>query len=225
MAHAQSSCTIYRTMMSQWHHMSLATATTTTRCHSPCVIDPCWVIHITYPAAILPTIVTLEGTNIHSTHPKVKLAPKRHGPFKVLTMWGVNCKLQLPTTWRIHPVFHNSLLSPYKETVAHGPNYLCPPLEIIGKRMTITRLRQSCNLDKPRTVKESSILSNGRFTQIWTTPGNQPLIWKIPWTLSLLSTNDTLTFPSPTRNLQTLQEQYILKEGMLLWTQGSRETL
>src|SRR6266404_3547125 len=55
------------------------------------------------------------------SHPKAKLAPKRHGPFKVLTTWGVNCKLQLPTTWRIHPVFHNSLLSPYKETIAHGP--------------------------------------------------------------------------------------------------------
>src|SRR6266404_9856334 len=38
--------------------MSLATATTTTRCHSPCVIDPRSVIHITYPAAIFLTIIT-----------------------------------------------------------------------------------------------------------------------------------------------------------------------
>src|SRR6266436_2690941 len=78
-------------------------------------------------------LVWLEGTNIHTTHPKAKLAPKRHGPFKVLTTWGVNCKLQLPATWRIHPVFHNSLLSPYKETTAHGPNYLRPPPEVIGQ--------------------------------------------------------------------------------------------
>ncbi len=69
-------------------------------------------------------LVWLEGTNINTTHPKAKLAPKCHGPFKVLlATWGVNCKFQLPTTWRIHPVFHNPLLSPYKETTAHGPNY------------------------------------------------------------------------------------------------------
>ncbi len=78
-------------------------------------------------------LIWLEGTNIHTTQPKAKLAPKRHGPFKVLTTWGVNCKLQLPATWRIHPVFHNSLLSPYKETIAHGPNYLRPPPEVIGQ--------------------------------------------------------------------------------------------
>jgi len=33
---------------------------------------------------------------------------------------------------RIHPVFHNSLLKPYKETTAHGPNFACPPPEIVG---------------------------------------------------------------------------------------------
>ena len=33
---------------------------------------------------------------------------------------------------RIHPVFHNSLLKPYTETSAHGPNFARPPLEIIG---------------------------------------------------------------------------------------------
>ena len=41
-------------------------------------------------------LVWLEGTNVHTTHPKAKLAPRRHGPFKVISMWGVNCKLQLP---------------------------------------------------------------------------------------------------------------------------------
>ena len=40
-------------------------------------------------------------------------------------------KLQLPKTWRIHPVFHTSLISPYKETPAHGPNFTRPPPEII----------------------------------------------------------------------------------------------
>ena len=75
--------------------------------------------------------VWLEGTNVHTTHPKAKLAPRRHGPSKVLSTWGINVKLQLPKTWRIHPVFHTSLISPYKETPAHGPNFTRPPPEII----------------------------------------------------------------------------------------------
>jgi hypothetical protein len=32
---------------------------------------------------------------------------------------------------RIHPVFHNSLLKPYIETSAHGPNFTRPLPKII----------------------------------------------------------------------------------------------
>jgi transposase InsO family protein len=77
-------------------------------------------------------LVWLEGTNIQTTHPKAKLAPKRHGPFKVLAAYPVNCYLELPRTWKIHPVFHNSLLKLYKETPAHGPNFTRPPPEVIN---------------------------------------------------------------------------------------------
>src|SRR6202008_3036152 len=42
-----------------------------------------------------------------------------------------NCKLELPTTMKIHPVFNNSLLKPYVETFQHGPNYLRPPPDIV----------------------------------------------------------------------------------------------
>ena len=44
----------------------------------------------------------------------------------------VTYQLTLPTTWQIHPVFHASLLSPYVETDAHGPNYSRPPPDLIS---------------------------------------------------------------------------------------------
>jgi hypothetical protein len=68
-------------------------------------------------------LVLLEATNLQTTHPKAKLAPQRYGPFKVLWATPMNCRLELPPQMRIHPVFHNSLLKPYVETSAHGPNF------------------------------------------------------------------------------------------------------
>ena len=68
-------------------------------------------------------LVLLEATNLQTTHPKAKLAPRRYGPFKVIWASPTNCKLALPPQMRIHPVFHNSLLKPYVETLAHGPNF------------------------------------------------------------------------------------------------------
>ena len=41
-------------------------------------------------------------------------------------------RLQLPPTWTIHDVFHASLLSPYSETPAHGPNFSRPPPDLIS---------------------------------------------------------------------------------------------
>jgi len=77
-------------------------------------------------------LILLEATNLQTTHPKAKLAPQCYGPFKVLWASPMNCKLELPPKMRIHPVFHNSLLKPYKETTAHGPNFTHPPPEIVG---------------------------------------------------------------------------------------------
>ena len=61
--------------------------------------------------------VWLEATNIRETRPSKKLSAKRHGPFKILAAVGDTAyKLELPDTWRlIHPVFHESLLTPYRK--------------------------------------------------------------------------------------------------------------
>ena len=61
-----------------------------------------------------------------------KLAPRRHGPFKIIqVMSTVNYRLELPTQWSIHPVFHIDLLTPYKETITHGANYQRPPPDLV----------------------------------------------------------------------------------------------
>jgi hypothetical protein len=38
-----------------------------------------------------------------------------------------------PRRNRIHPVFHASLLAPYRETAAHGPNFTHPPPDLINQ--------------------------------------------------------------------------------------------
>jgi hypothetical protein len=40
-------------------------------------------------------------------------------------------QLELPNQWKIHNVFHASLLTPYIETELHGKNFPEPPPEIV----------------------------------------------------------------------------------------------
>jgi hypothetical protein len=76
--------------------------------------------------------VWLEGTNLKRIEGTPKLSPRRYGPFRVATKIShVAYRLNLPETWKIHNVFHASLLTPYKETTEHGPNFLEPPPDII----------------------------------------------------------------------------------------------
>uniref|UniRef100_A0A0W0GD21 Uncharacterized protein n=1 Tax=Moniliophthora roreri TaxID=221103 RepID=A0A0W0GD21_MONRR len=76
--------------------------------------------------------VWLEGKNLDFGYPSKKLSPKREGPFVIDKVMGpVTYRLKLPHQWKIHPVFHAGLLRPYKETEAHGRNFLEPPPDII----------------------------------------------------------------------------------------------
>ena len=76
--------------------------------------------------------VWLEGTHLRLSHPSTKLASRRYRPFVITkAISPIVFKLELPQTWKIHDVFHASLLTPYHETVTHGANYPEPPLELI----------------------------------------------------------------------------------------------
>jgi hypothetical protein len=91
-----------------------------------------WVKHRDIPKYKEGDLVWLEGKNLRINQPTAKLAPRRHGPFKIIqVMSTVNYRLELPTQWSIHPVFHINLLTPYRETTMHGPNFTRPAPELI----------------------------------------------------------------------------------------------
>ena len=76
--------------------------------------------------------VWLDGHNLRIDWPSVKLAPKRHGPFKIRKVLSpITYQLELPLQWKIHDVFHTDLLTPYCESKLHGPNFTKPPPDLI----------------------------------------------------------------------------------------------
>ena len=79
--------------------------------------------------------VWLEATHLHLHYPSRKLAPKYMGPFKITCILSpLIYQLKLPRTWKIHNVFHTSLLSPYHSTEAHGPSFLEPPPNVLDNK-------------------------------------------------------------------------------------------
>ena len=76
--------------------------------------------------------VWLESRNLCISYQSRKLAQKQEGPFRIKKVLGpVTYQLELPKQWKIHDVFHTCLLSPYKETNAHGLNETRPPPDLI----------------------------------------------------------------------------------------------
>ena len=65
--------------------------------------------------------VWLEGGNLWLSHPTAKLAPKRYSPFPITDVISpVVLHIRLPECWKIHNVFHVSLLTPFQSTEAYG---------------------------------------------------------------------------------------------------------
>jgi hypothetical protein len=115
-----------------------------------------WVKHRDMPKYKEGDQVWLEGKNLRINQPTAKLAPRRHGPFKITqVMSAVNYRLELPTQWSIHPVFHIDLLTPYKETIMHGPNFTRPTPELINgeEEYSIKKILDSRHFGRRRRLQ------------------------------------------------------------------------
>ena len=79
--------------------------------------------------------VWLDARNLKIRQPSRKLSPKRLGPYKVIRRTGdLDYELKLPPSVPVHPVFHVSLISPYKNSPIPGrmPTEP-PPIEVEGE--------------------------------------------------------------------------------------------
>jgi hypothetical protein len=66
-------------------------------------------------------LALLSAKNIRGTRPSAKLDHKAQGPFKILEAIGTRAfRLQLPPQWKMHNVFHVSLLEPYHQSSIPG---------------------------------------------------------------------------------------------------------
>jgi len=64
----------------------------------------------------------LNGRNIKTRRPSKKLDRKNHGPFQIEKIVSpLAVRLMLPRKWKIHNVFHISLLEPYRTSEHRAP--------------------------------------------------------------------------------------------------------
>jgi hypothetical protein len=163
--------------------------------------------------------VLLEATNLQTTHPKAKLAPRRYGPFKVLWTSPTNCKLELPSHMKIHPVFHNSLLKPYHETKEHGPNYERPTPEIVNDEEGHYEIEAILMARPTRNRKSTQYLIKWKgypaSENLWL-PEKE--LTNAKELLDLFKQKHTL---NQRINMLALQAQQRPKEGILSWTQST----
>ena len=80
--------------------------------------------------------VWLEGHNLNTTHPSAKLAPRCYGPFTItcVVSW-MSYQLKLLSQWKLHDIFHATLLTPYKETAINGQKYQEPVPDLIDRQL------------------------------------------------------------------------------------------
>ena len=101
----------------------------------------------------------LKRTNIKTTRPPNKLDVKNLGPFKITEIVNSrSVRLQLPATMaRLHPVFHVSLLEPYRANTIPGRTAPPPPtIEIDGN--------QEFEVEE---ILDSKLKAHGKNNHLW----------------------------------------------------------
>ena len=77
--------------------------------------------------------VWLKARNLKRNIINPKFTAKKEGPFKITkVLSSLSYQLEILKSWKIHLVFHASLLTPYKENDIHSPNYPQPPPDLIN---------------------------------------------------------------------------------------------
>ena len=78
--------------------------------------------------------VWIEGTNLQTLYPTKKLGLKCYRPFKVLKKLSEAVyQVEILKHWKIYNIFHANLITPYKETELHSPNYTQPPPDLVDR--------------------------------------------------------------------------------------------
>jgi len=79
--------------------------------------------------------VWLNSQNLKLKHESIKIAQRQEGPFLIKEVLGpITYRLELLEQWKIHNMFHASLLSPYVETKTYRENFPQPPPDIIDEK-------------------------------------------------------------------------------------------
>ncbi len=123
----------------------------------------------------------------------------------------VTYRLKLLKTWKIHPTFHAILLSPYRKTEIHRPNFKQPPPDLIEGEY---KYEVEWILKHWKQRKTTAYSSNQRDINPMTTHGN----WNGTWQTPMISYHNTNKIrdciangENPTRNekLPILDNQQI----------------
>jgi len=78
--------------------------------------------HTEPPKYQIGDLVMLNGCNIKMRQPSRKLDHRNHGPFQMeKVVLPLAVRLTLPRKWKIHNVFHLSLLEPYQFSEQRAP--------------------------------------------------------------------------------------------------------
>ena len=81
--------------------------------------------------------VLLDASHLRTVRPSKKLDLRRLGPFTISKIISPTAyELKLPTSWKVHPVFHVALLRPYQDgSKLRPPIQEPPPPEILGEEL------------------------------------------------------------------------------------------